>query len=91
MFFNMCLCYLKLDRWEEAVSVCKEIDIKQNEPSYRELLIFKGLIQGDQEMKGKWGKLRNKEVYPIKNKLSNFLEPFEVALPEQQREDLRET
>ena len=46
--------------------------------NYQQKEIFRGLVRGDIEALEKWKKLEKQEVFPIKNKLSNYLETFKV-------------
>ncbi len=71
--YNLVLCYLNMHDEAAARDVVKQIDIDLDQPYYGDFVQFKKFVMGDIET------FKKEEVFPSRNKLSNFIQKIKVT------------
>ena len=72
MKYNLILCHLNLNEKEEALNFLQQIKIDLDQPFYSDFVNFKKWIKKESEQ------FKKEEVFPSRNKLSNFLPKITV-------------
>lgn len=74
MKYNIVLCRLSQGKFDDALNYYKQIHVDIDQPYYGDYVAFRKLLNKEVES------YKKEEVFPSRNKLSNFLDKIPLTL-----------